>query len=65
MCCSTGKVVSGTCFAQELADLVGVDVYAPPSDLYINAVGKYFISTKSGKLYGTECMVKFSPRLEG
>lgn len=65
MCCSTGKVVSGTCFAQELADLVGVDVYAPPSDLYINAVGKYFISTKSGKLYGTECMVRFSPRLEG
>nr|DAR93793.1 MAG TPA: minor capsid protein [Caudoviricetes sp.] len=65
MCCSTGKVIGGTCFAQELADLVGVDVYAPPSDLYINAAGKYFISTKSGKLYGTECMVRFSPRLEG
>lgn len=65
MCCSTGNNYDGTCFAQELANLTKVDVYAPPSEIYIESTGRYYIKSKSGILYGEDALVKFSPRTEG
>ena len=40
--CSTGKSVDGAyCFAEELANALGVEVSAPNMDLYIAPNGKY------------------------
>lgn len=65
MCCSTGNNYDGTCFAQELANLTKVDVYAPPSEIYIESTGRYYIKSKSGILYGEDALYKFAPRTEG
>lgn len=46
LCCSTGKVINDRCFAQDLANVLGVEVYAPVEDIYCNENGQLMLSRK-------------------
>lgn len=47
--CNTGMVdEKGKCFAQELSNILGVEVKAPNTYAAINAYGDVFLSTKRG-----------------
>lgn len=59
--CSTGKVVDGTCVAQELADIMKVNVYAPPEKLWMEPT-KFYIETSSGTIENENCLIRFSPK---
>lgn len=39
LCCSTGKMTDGTCFAQDLANMLGVDVIAPDTVIFADENG--------------------------
>lgn len=59
--CSTGKQVDGkTCFAQELADILGVDVEAPDSTLWVWPSGRITVGSTSKSNDGG--FVVFKPR---
>lgn len=50
LCCETGKMVDGTCFAKELSKLLQVDVHAPTEDIWVSTLGEIKIESKeSGK----------------
>lgn len=57
--CNCGKVVNGTCFAQELADLLGVEVIAPRRELVVNNRGK-ILNMKRGN--NNDLFKGFKPR---
>ena len=62
--CSTGMAdKNGDCVAQELADRLGVDVYAPAGDLHIYPNGKLTVGRK--ELSEGEGFKWFHPRKEG
>lgn len=50
LCCETGKMVNGTCFAKELSKLLQVDVLAPTEEFWVSTLGEIKIESKdSGK----------------
>ena len=62
--CSTGKADKyGNCVAQELADLLGVNVYAPVDVLNIHPDGKLTVGKR--RMSEDEGFRWFSPRKEG
>ncbi|MCR5142699.1 MAG: hypothetical protein K6C68_09265 [Ruminococcus sp.] len=48
LCCETGKLKDGTCFAKELSELLGVDVLAPTEDINISTLGNVEIISEDG-----------------
>ena len=59
--CSTGKITDGEyCFAEELANILGVDVYAPNDTLYIFPSGRFSIGDD-----GSGSFVLFKPNQRG
>ena len=59
--CSTGKKTDdGYCFAEELANALGVEVKAPSDTLYIFPSGKMMIGKNSGGK-----MIKYTPNERG
>ena len=58
--CNTGKVVNDTCAAQELADLLGVDVIAP-NDI-ISTDGKGLLRIGDNRFTDTGKFVRFKPK---
>lgn len=62
LCCETGKMKKGTCFAQELADLLGVTVLAPTEDFNVSTLGNVEISSPRGK---KGKMKPFKPKPKG
>lgn len=62
LCCETGKMKKGTCFAQELADLLGVTVLAPTEDFNVSTLGNVEISSPRGK---KGKMKPFTPKPKG
>ena len=58
--CSTGNIdETGDCFAQLLANELGVEVEAPTEILYVNPDGSYYIDT-----YGERTLKTFWSRKE-
>ena len=50
LCCETGKMVNGTCFAKELSKLLQVDVLAPTEVFWVSTLGEIKVESKeSGK----------------
>lgn len=57
--CNTGKMVNGTCFAKELAEYLGVEVYAP-NDI-IQTDGKGLLIIGSERFRDTGEIIKYKP----
>ena len=53
LCCNVGKPgLNGEyCFAEELANALGVEIYAPEDKLYINPDGSFFIGISQKKRF--------------
>ena len=61
--CSTGCATEGTCFAQRLADELGVPVTAPTDKVWLWPDGSVAIGQKMGDNYGE--WITFKPRGNG
>lgn len=60
LCCNTGKVVNGTCVAQELSNLLGVAVLAP-NDIVLTD-GKGVLLIGSNRFGSVGEFVRFTPK---
>lgn len=52
LCCETGKIQNGTCFAKELSKLLGVKVIAPTEDFWVSSSGRITIESRLTKEKG-------------
>lgn len=48
LCCETGKMQNGTCFAKQLSALLGVDVIAPTEEYKVSITGNVKIESDTG-----------------
>lgn len=64
LCCETGKEEGvKTCFAQQLADLLGVDVLAPTETIYASTTGRIKVESEETGKKGK--MKTFTPNKRG